>query len=93
MWRHIYAFISEKGKWRYDYIDIQRRPKVIFVCENEESVKIISRKLRGSSLNKHTLLLYTHDILLKENLLTDSKTLKKYIKETKNLKEELILSN
>ena len=32
-------------------------------------------------------------ILLKENLLTDSKTLKKYIKETKNLKEELILSN
>ena len=86
-------FLSEKGKWRYDYIDIQRRPKVIFVCENEESVKIISRKLRGSSLNKHTLLLYTHDILLKENLLTDSKTLKKYIKETKNLKEELILSN
>ena len=52
-------FLSEKGKWRYDYIDIQRRPKVIFVCENEESVKIISRKLRGSSLNKHTLLLYT----------------------------------
>ena len=86
-------FLSEKGKWRYDYIDIPRRPKVIFVCENEESVKIISRKLRGSSLNKHTLLLYTHDILLKENLLTDSKTLKKYIKETKNLKEELILSN
>ena len=86
-------FLSEKGKWRYDYIDIQRRPKVIFVCENEESVKIISRKLRGSSLNKHTLLLYTHDILLKENLLTDSKTLKKYIKETKNLKEELILSS
>ena len=33
------------------------------------------------------------DILLKENLLTDSKTLKKYIKETKNLKEELILSS
>ena len=86
-------FLSEKGKWRYDYIDIPKRPKVIFVCENEESVKVISRKLRGSSLNKHTLLLYTHDILLKENLLTDSKTLKKYIKETKNLKEELILSN
>ena len=86
-------FLSEKGKWRYDYIDIPRRPKVIFVCENGESVKIISRKLRGSSLNKHTLLLYTHDILLKENLLTDSKTLKKYIKETKNLKEELILSS
>ena len=80
-------FLSEKGKWRYDYIDIPRRPKVIFVCENEESMKIISKKLRGSSLNKHTLLLYTHDILLKENLLTDCKTLKKYIKETNSLKE------
>ena len=80
-------FKKEKGKWRYDYIDIPRRPKVIFVCENEESMKIISKKLRGSSLNKHTLLLYTHDILLKENLLTDCKTLKKYIKETNSLKE------
>ena len=50
-------------------------------------MKIISKKLRGSSLNKHTLLLYTHDILLKENLLTDCKTLKTYIKETNSLKE------
>lgn len=85
-------FLSEKGKWRYDYIDIPRRPKVIFVCENEESIKIISRKLRGSSLNKQTLLLYTHDILLKENILTDFKTLKKYIKETNTLKEYRILN-
>lgn len=86
-------FLSDNGKWRYDYMDTTIRPTVIFVCENEESIKLISKKLRGSSLNKHTLLLYTHDLLLKENLLTDSKTLKRFIKENKNLKEYAILGD
>ena len=75
-------FVSEKGKWRYDYIDVNKKPKVILVCESEDSVKRIARKLRGSSLNKDTLIMYTHDKLLKENLLISSKTLKRYIKES-----------
>ena len=85
-------FVSEKGKWRYDYIDVNKKPKVILVCESEDSVKRIARKLRGSSLNKDTLTMYTHDKLLKENLLTSEVTLKRYIKESDTFIEYEILN-
>ena len=85
-------FICDNGKWRYDYTDVNKRPKIIFVCENEDSINLICRKLRGSSLNKDTLVMYTHDKLLKENLITNPISLKRYIKETNTLKEYEILN-
>ncbi len=90
-------FLSEKGKWRYDYIDIAKRPQIIFICEDEENMKLVARKLRGSSLNKDTLLIFTYDLLLKENLLKNYNALKVYTEDRNNLKgyeilkEDLIL--
>lgn len=84
-------FLSEKGKWRYDYIDIAKRPQIIFICEDEENMKLVARKLRGSSLNKDTLLIFTHDLLLKENLLKNYNALKVYTEDKNNLKEYEIL--
>lgn len=90
-------FLSEKGKWRYDYTDIAKRPQIIFICEDEENMKLVARKLRGSSLNKDTLLIFTYDLLLKENLLKNYNALKVYTKDRNNLKgyeilkEDLIL--
>ena len=85
-------FVSEKGKWRYDYIDVNKKPKVILVCEYEDSMKRIAKKLRASSLNKDTLMIYTYDKLLKENLLTSPTTLKRYIKESDTFIEYEILN-
>lgn len=84
-------FLSEKGKWRYDYIDIAKRPQIIFICEDEENMKLVARKLRGSSLNKDTLLIFTYDLLLKENLLKNYNALKVYTEDKNNLKEYEIL--
>lgn len=84
-------FLSEKGKWRYDYIDIAKRPQIIFICEDEENMKLVARKLRGSSLNKDTLLIFTHDLLLKENLLKNYNAFKVYTEDKNNLKEYEIL--
>lgn len=84
-------FLSEKGKWRYDYIDIAKRPQIIFICEDEENMKLVARKLRGSFLNKDTLLIFTHDLLLKENLLKNYNAFKVYTEDKNNLKEYEIL--
>lgn len=43
---------------------LDKKPKIIFICEDKNMIETIAKRLRGSSLHINTTVLYTYDEIL-----------------------------
>ncbi|SCH43109.1 Uncharacterised protein [uncultured Clostridium sp.] len=56
---------------------IDKKPKIIFICEDKEMLNIVSKRLRVSSLHMNTTVLYTYDEILNLQFLSSKNAFKR----------------
>ncbi|MGL5329450.1 MAG: hypothetical protein ACRDD7_09280, partial [Peptostreptococcaceae bacterium] len=72
---------------------LDKKPKLILICEDKSMVDVVSKRLKVSSLHLNTTVLYTYDEILNMQFLSGKNAFKTNVASKKELVNKSLIDN